>query len=101
MRLARVFLPFGSLVIACATADRPAAAQCQTASPSHQVKSKSAPQAPNFQSFKSGVQPIFLKERPGHARCYGCHSAANRAFHLATLSPGLSDWTEGQSRQNF
>ena len=51
--------------------------------------------------FKSSVQPIFLKERPGHARCYGCHAAANRVFHLAALSPGLTDWTEEQSRQNF
>src|ERR1700681_966211 len=24
-----------------------------------------------FQSYKSNVEPIFLKERPGHARCYG------------------------------
>jgi YVTN family beta-propeller protein len=55
----------------------------------------------DFESFKTTVQPIFLKERPGLARCYGCHTAANRAFHLATLSPGLSDWTEEQLRQNF
>ncbi|WP_220089848.1 YncE family protein, partial [Pseudomonas aeruginosa] len=51
--------------------------------------------------FKTTVQPIFLKERPGHARCYGCHTASNRVFHLAALSPGLTDWTEEQSRQNF
>jgi YVTN family beta-propeller protein len=55
----------------------------------------------DYESFKTTVQPIFLKERPGHARCYGCHIAAGRVFHLATLSPGLSDWTEEQSRQNF
>jgi YVTN family beta-propeller protein len=55
----------------------------------------------DFESFKTAVQPIFLKERPGHARCYGCHIASNRVFHLATLSPGLSDWTEEQSLQNF
>jgi len=55
----------------------------------------------NFEFFKSTVEPIFLKERPGHARCYGCHTAANRVFHLAALSPGLSDWTEEQSHQNF
>src|SRR5882757_4359125 len=55
----------------------------------------------DFDSFMAAVQPVFLKERPGHARCYGCHTAANRTFHLATLSPGLSDWTEEQSRQNF
>jgi YVTN family beta-propeller protein len=55
----------------------------------------------DFQLYMETVQPIFLKERPGHARCYSCHSASNRVFHLATLSPGLIDWTEEQSRQNF
>lgn len=55
----------------------------------------------DFETFKNDVQPIFLKERPGHARCYGCHTASNRVFRLAMLSPGLSDWTEEQSRLNF
>jgi YVTN family beta-propeller protein len=55
----------------------------------------------DFEFFRNTVQPIFLKERPSHARCYGCHLASNRVFHLATLSPGLTDWTEEQSRQNF
>jgi YVTN family beta-propeller protein len=54
-----------------------------------------------FQSYKTNVQPIFLKERPGHARCYGCHSEYNRAFHLERLSPGHSDWTDEQSAKNF
>src|SRR3984893_17575569 len=31
-----------------------------------------------FESFKANVEPVFLKERPGHARCYGCHSEGNR-----------------------
>jgi YVTN family beta-propeller protein len=55
----------------------------------------------DFQVFKTTVEPIFLKERPGHARCYGCHVASNRAFHLATLPPGVANWTDEQSRQNF
>jgi len=55
----------------------------------------------DFGFFKTSVQPIFLKERPGHARCYGCHTASNRVFHLAPLSSGATDWTEEQSRQNF
>jgi YVTN family beta-propeller protein len=55
----------------------------------------------DFEFFTTTVQPIFLKERPGHARCYGCHTAPNRVFHLAALSPGKDDWTEEQSRQNF
>ena len=56
---------------------------------------------PDFEFFKTTVQPIFLKERPGHARCYGCHTASNRVLHLASLSPGLTDWTEEQTRQNY
>jgi len=55
----------------------------------------------DFVFFKSKVQPIFLKERPGHARCYGCHTMSNRDFHLETLSPGNQDWTDEQSERNF
>jgi YVTN family beta-propeller protein len=55
----------------------------------------------DFESFKANVEPIFLKERPGHARCYGCHSEGNRAFHLGKLSAGSAAWTEEQSRLNF
>jgi YVTN family beta-propeller protein len=60
-----------------------------------------AAEALDFQLFKTTIEPIFLKERPGHARCYGCHALSNRVFHLATLSPGRPDWTDEQSRQNF
>jgi YVTN family beta-propeller protein len=60
-----------------------------------------AKDALDFQIFKTAIQPIFLKERPGHARCYGCHVASNRVFRLATLSPGIADWTTEQSRENF
>jgi YVTN family beta-propeller protein len=54
-----------------------------------------------FESFRANVEPIFLKERPGHARCYGCHSEGNRVFHLVKLSSGSPAWTEDQSRLNF
>src|SRR6266853_636420 len=60
-----------------------------------------ATDALDFQFFKTSVEPIFLKERPGHARCYGCHILSNRVFHLETLSPGSSDWTDEQSQRNF
>jgi YVTN family beta-propeller protein len=100
---AKIFLVFVALYGACVTLEMAAAAQWQNAaSPSDQSKSQSpAHAALNFQSFKSEVQPIFLRERPGHARCYGCHSEANRIFHLQKLSPGAADWSEEQSRQNF
>jgi YVTN family beta-propeller protein len=55
----------------------------------------------DFHFFKSKVEPIFLKERTGHARCYGCHSEAPRIFRLEKLSPGATDWAEDQSRRNF
>jgi len=55
----------------------------------------------DFDIFKNTIQPIFLKHRLGHARCYGCHVLTNRAFHLEPLAPGATEWTEEQSRKNF
>jgi YVTN family beta-propeller protein len=66
-----------------------------------QAASRSAADALDFQFFKSRVQPIFLKERPGHARCYGCHSEYNRSFHLEKLSPGAANWNDEQTQRNF
>jgi len=55
----------------------------------------------DFQVYKAAVEPIFLKERPGHARCYSCHTLSNKNFHLETLSPGSTNWTDVQSQRNF
>src|SRR5215813_9374924 len=55
----------------------------------------------DFQVFKSKVEPIFLKQRPGHARCYGCHILPNRGFYLEPLSPGSTEWSEDESKLNF
>lgn len=55
----------------------------------------------DFEMYRTRVEPIFLKERPGHARCYGCHTLSNRAFHLETLAPGAPTWTLEQSKLNF
>ncbi len=61
-----------------------------------------APEAElSYDVFKSKIQPIFLKERPGHARCYGCHILSNRILRLEPLSLGSTDWTEEQSHKNF
>jgi hypothetical protein len=54
----------------------------------------------DFQVFRDTVQPIFLNKRPGHARCYVCHSQAT-PFRLQRLSPGATTWDEEQSRKNF
>ncbi len=73
-----------------------------TAPPAGQAASGSTPTAAlSFEFFKTKVQPIFLKNRPEHARCYGCHILSNRIFHLERLSPGRADWTDEQSQRNF
>jgi hypothetical protein len=55
----------------------------------------------NYEFFKTRVEPIFLKKRPTHARCYVCHEEANHALKLSKLSPGNMTWTEEESRRNF
>ena len=41
-----------------------------------------------YDCFKTRVEPIFLKKRVDHARCYVCHSDANNAFKLEKLPAG-------------
>ncbi len=55
----------------------------------------------DYEFFKNRVEPIFLKKRPTHARCYVCHEEANHALKLSKLSPGHTTWTEEESRRNF
>jgi hypothetical protein len=55
----------------------------------------------DYEFFKTKVEPIFLKKREGHTRCYVCHEESNNAFRLEKLSPGAAFWTEEQSRKNF
>ncbi len=55
----------------------------------------------DFEVFKARVEPVFLKIRPGHARCVACHVDAATAFRLQKLPPAATMWTEEQSRKNF
>jgi hypothetical protein len=59
----------------------------------------------DYQFFKTRVEPIFLKRRSAdHARCYVCHQVAHHGggpLSLEMLPPGMSFWTEEQSRRNF
>jgi hypothetical protein len=63
-----------------------------------------APRAPastlDYETFKAKVQPLLLEKRPGHARCYTCHSTGT-AFRLQRLPPGRTAYTEEESRKNF
>jgi len=60
-----------------------------------------AAQSLDYEFFKARVEPIFLKKKPGHTRCYVCHAESNNALRLEKLSPGAKFWTEEQSRRNF
>jgi hypothetical protein len=55
----------------------------------------------DYEFFKTRVEPIFLKKREGHTRCYVCHEESNNAFRLEKLPPGAAFWTEQQSHRNF
>src|SRR5712691_2561819 len=55
----------------------------------------------DFESFKAKVEPVFLKKRAGHTRCYVCHAESNNNFRLEKLARGSSAWGEEQSRKNF
>jgi YVTN family beta-propeller protein len=73
-----------------------------TSPPGEKAPSDSAQSAAlSYEFFKIKVQPIFLKTRAEHARCYGCHILSNRIFRLEPLAPGSTDWNEEQSRKNF
>jgi hypothetical protein len=55
----------------------------------------------DYEFFKTKVEPIFLKKREGHTRCYVCHEESNNSFRLKKLPAGAAFWTEVQSRKNF
>jgi YVTN family beta-propeller protein len=76
---------------------RAASADTHGAQPSSDSKTVGV----DFDFFKTTVEPIFLKERPGHARCYSCHVLSNRSFRLEPLSAGSTSWTDEQSYRNF
>ena len=58
-------------------------------------------QSLDFAFYRSRVEPILLKNRGDHARCYSCHEGANNGLSLQSLSPGSTTWNEEQSRKNF
>ena len=57
-------------------------------------------QSLDYETYKTNVEPIFVKKRPGHARCVACHSASNNTFRLQPLPKG-GHWTDAQSRMNY
>ena len=70
------------------------------AAPARQDASAST-QPLDFEFFKTRVEPIFLKRRSSHARCYACHGSGTGPQYLVSLSPGSAFWTDEQSEKNF
>jgi YVTN family beta-propeller protein len=67
---------------------------------SSSAAAQSGPSTLDYDSFKTKVQPIFLAERPGHARCISCHTQGT-PLRLQPLAPGTTTWNEEDSRKNF
>lgn len=76
-------------------------AQTPPAAPQSSSTASSGEPTLDYEFFKTRVEPVFLKKRPTHARCYVCHEEANHALKLARLSPGATIWTEEESKHNF
>jgi len=66
-----------------------------------QQPAASASPALSYEFFKTRVQPILLKKRPGHARCIACHGQGTTPLSLQPLPAGRTTWTEEESRKNF
>jgi len=67
----------------------------QTTSPSATVATL------DYDVFKTKVQPILISPRKGNARCLSCHSRGGGNAFLEPLAPGVTTYTEEQSRRNF
>jgi len=99
--LAMIQRQLGMLVAAAALC---LTAICTLARPARVTSTQepSAEKSPlDYEYFKTKVEPIFLKKRGEHARCYACHSQNESFFHLQRMAPGSTTWTEEQSRLNF
>jgi YVTN family beta-propeller protein len=71
-------------------------------SPAAQRPDSSAPTSStlDYEFFKTRVQPIFLAERPGHARCIACHGSGT-PLRLQPLPPDSRTWSDADARKNF
>ena len=80
MKIARLEL-VGMLVAAflCATtqytwSQSKGASSAPQSATAQDTSSSKAQASLDFEAFKSRVEPIFLKKRPDHVRCYFCHA---------------------------
>jgi len=101
-KISSISITTSCLIILFAICARvPIAAAQSTDAPSGQANSVSV-MSLDYEFFTTNVEPIFLKRRAGHARCYVCHSSgAGAPQYLEELLPGMTSWTEEQSRRIF
>jgi hypothetical protein len=64
------------------------------------ASSSTAKASLDYEFFKTQVQPIFLKKRPGHARCISCHGSGT-PLRLEPPAAGSATFSEEDSRKNF
>jgi hypothetical protein len=58
----------------------------------------------DFETYRTRIEPIFLKERApgeGNGMCVNCHARIATRMRLQPLAPGATAWTPEQTRQNF
>src|SRR5947207_2248358 len=55
----------------------------------------------DYETYRSRIEPIFLKKRSDGVRCYDCHSVLSTRLRLEPLATGSSAWADEQSRRNF
>ena len=75
-------------------------AEARSAKAGQQPAAPAARPTLDYEYFKTKVEPIFLKKRPGHARCVSCHGQGT-PLRLQSLDPGATTWTDDESRKNF
>jgi YVTN family beta-propeller protein len=84
------------LLLGAALAQEPAPPAAPAAATPETLKNLS------FDVFRTQVEPILLKKRPGNVACVTCHGGgASSQLRLQPLLPGATEWNEEQSRKNF
>jgi hypothetical protein len=95
-RIAGLFIMTGVAIYATVPLTRAQSGDAPAA-----AATSASPRSLDYEFFKTRIEPIFLKKRTGHTRCYACHSGAEGPAYLERLPPGSTSWTEDQSRLNF
>jgi hypothetical protein len=81
-----------------------AVALCATLAFGAVVAAQAPGGTPDFEYYRTRVEPIFLKPRdafgPGGA-CVACHTRVTSRLRLQPLGENRNSWTEAESRRNF